>query len=244
VTSQEILLWVALPYFAIATFSTGLWWRYRYDKFGWTTRSSQVYEVNVLRVASPLFHLGMLAVVGGHVIGLLIPETWTHALGISEGTYHLVAVSLGALSGLGTLLGISLLVYRRRMTQSVFVSTTKNDKLMYVFLLSTIVLGLATTLVGSGIVGDAYNYRETVSPWFRSILLFNPKPELMAASLPSFQIHAVAGMLLFMLWPFTRLVHAFSAPIMYFFRPYIVYRSRGDHVSGSRKPRRGWNSFT
>jgi nitrate reductase gamma subunit len=185
----------------------------------------------------------MLAVVGGHVIGLLIPETWTHALGISEGTYHLVAVSLGALSGLGTLLGITLLVYRRRMTQSVFVATTKNDKLMYVFLLSTIILGLATTLVGSGIVGDAYNYRETVSPWFRSILLFNPKPELVAASLPSFQIHAVAGMLLFMLWPFTRLVHAFSAPIMYFFRPYIVYRSRGDHVSGSRQPRRGWNGF-
>ena len=241
--SQEILLWVALPYIAIATFSTGLWWRYRYDKFGWTTRSSQVYEVNILRIASPLFHLGMLAVVGGHVIGLLIPETWTHALGISEGTYHLVAVSLGALSGLGTLLGITLLVYRRRMTQSVFVATTKNDKLMYVFLLSTIVLGLATTLVGSGIVGDAYNYRETVSPWFRSILLFNPKPELMAASLPSFQIHAVAGMLLFMLWPFTRLVHAFSAPIIYFFRPYIVYRSRGNHVSGSRKPRRGWNGF-
>ena len=86
-------------------------------------------------------------------------------------------------------------------------------------------------------------YRETVSPWFRSIFLLNPQPELMAESLPSFQIHAVAGMLLFIIWPFTRLVHAFSAPFGYLFRPYVVYRDRGAHDPGSRATRRGWEKI-
>lgn len=122
----------------------------------------------------------------------------------------------------------------------VFAATTKNDKTMYVFLTAAILLGLLTTLVGSGIVGEGYNYRETVSPWFRSIFLLQPQPELMAESLPSFQVHAVAGMLVFLLWPFTRLVHAFSAPFSYLFRPYVVYRSRGSHDPGNRAPRRGW----
>jgi nitrate reductase gamma subunit len=119
-------------------------------------------------------------------------------------------------------------------------ATTNNDKTMYVFLVAAICLGLVTTIVGSGVIGEGYNYRETVSPWFRSIFLLNPQPELMAESLPSFQVHAVAGMLLFIIWPFTRLVHAFSAPIGYLFRPYVVYRDRGPHDAGSHAPKRGW----
>ncbi|MFM7062575.1 MAG: respiratory nitrate reductase subunit gamma, partial [Actinomycetes bacterium] len=97
-----------------------------------------------------------------------------------------------------------------------------------------------TTLVGSGIVGDGYNYRETVSPWFRSIFLLSPQPELMAQAPVSFRIHALAGMAVFLIWPFTRLVHAFSAPIGYLFRPYVVYRTRGPHDPGNRPARRGW----
>ena len=73
-----------VPYLCLATFVVGHFWRYRYDKFGWTTRSSQLYEDRLLRLGSPLFHFGMLGVVGGHVIGLLVPESWTDAVGISE----------------------------------------------------------------------------------------------------------------------------------------------------------------
>ena len=127
-----------------------------------------------------------------------------------------------------------------RTTGAVMAATTKNDKTMYVFLVAAICLGLVTTIVGSGVLGDGYNYRETVSPWFRSIFLLNPQPELMAEALPSFQIHAVAGMLLFIVWPFTRLVHAFSAPFGYVFRPYVVYRDKGPHDAGNHAPKRGW----
>ncbi len=239
-TTLDILLWVVLPYVTIAVFVTGLVWRFRYDKFGWTTRSSQIYEGRLIRVASPIFHIGILAVVIGHVIGLLIPEQWTEAARVSEDMYHLMAVGIGLVAGACTLVGIALLIYRRRTSGPVFAATTKNDKTMYVFLLAAILLGLLTTLVGSGIVGDGYNYRDTVSPWFRSIFLLQPQPELMAESLPSFKVHAVAGMLVFLIWPFTRLVHAFSAPFGYVFRPYVVYRDRGPHEAGNRSARRGW----
>ena len=77
-------LFVVVPYICLTTFVVGHVWRYRYDKFGWTTRSSQLYENRLLRIGSPLFHFGMLGVIGGHVIGLLVPEAWTVALGISE----------------------------------------------------------------------------------------------------------------------------------------------------------------
>ena len=239
-TTMDILLWVVLPYVTIAVFVTGLLWRYRYDKFGWTTRSSQIYEGRLMRVASPIFHIGILAVLIGHVVGLLIPEQWTDAANISADMYHVMAVGIGLVAGAFTIFGIAMLIYRRRTTGLVFAATTKNDKTMYVFLTAAILLGLLTTLVGSGIVGDGYNYRDTVSPWFRSIFLLNPQPELMAESLPSFQVHAVAGMMVFLLWPFTRLVHAFSAPVSYLWRPYVVYRDRGPHDPGNRAPKRGW----
>lgn len=239
-TANEILLWDVLPYVTIAIFVVGMVWRFRYDKFGWTTRSSQLYERSILRIASPLFHLGMLAVLAGHVVGLLIPESWTQAVGISEHVYHINAVILGAIAGLATLVGVVMLIYRRRTNGPVFAATTKNDKTMYVFLVTAICLGLITTMVGAGVIGDGYNYRETVSPWFRSIFLLQPEGELMTEVPLSFQIHIIAGMALFMVWPWTRLVHAFSAPLGYVFRPYIVYRTKDDAEVGSRTPRRGW----
>jgi nitrate reductase gamma subunit len=242
-TTSEILLWIVLPYVAITTFIVGTIWRYRYDKFGWTTRSSQLYERKLIRIASPLFHIGILAVLMGHIVGLLIPEAWTDAIGVSETMYHVMAVGLGFFAGAATLVGIVLLIYRRRTVGPVFAATTNNDKTMYVFLVAAICLGLLTTMVGAGVIGDGHNYREDVSVWFRSILTFQPQPELMADAPPSFQLHAIAGMLVFMIWPFTRLVHAFSAPLGYLFRPYVVYRDRGAHDPGSRATRRGWEKI-
>jgi respiratory nitrate reductase gamma subunit/nitrate reductase molybdenum cofactor assembly chaperone len=158
-TGTELLLWVIIPYICIATFVGGHVWRYRYDKFGWTTRSSQLYERRLLRWGSPLFHFGILAALGGHVVGLVIPKSFTEAVGISETMYHVVAVGLGGIAGVGTVVGLALLIYRRRTVGPVFSATTKNDKLMYVFLAVTILLGLATT-VNSNILGH-HDYRET-----------------------------------------------------------------------------------
>lgn len=237
----DVLLWVALPYVSFTVLVVGLILRRRYDNFGWTSRSSELYEKRILRIASPLFHFGMLAVIGGHIVGLLIPESFTTSLGLSDRQYHLTAVTAGLGAGVATVIGLLLLIYRRRMVASVFAVTTKNDKAMYVFLLSAILLGILTTVMGSGAVGRAHNYRADVSPWFRSILLFNPKPELMAGAPLSYRVHVFAAMLLFMIWPFTRLVHALSAPAKYLFRPYVIYRSKDSQSLGNREiPRRGW----
>jgi nitrate reductase gamma subunit len=238
---MSTFLWVIFPYLCLATFVVGHYWRYRYDKFGWTTRSSQLYESRLLRIGSPLFHFGILLVFVGHVGGLVIPEQWTEAVGVSEGLYHFNALLFGGLAGVCTLVGILILVYRRRRTGPVFMATTKNDKLMYVFLVAAIVLGLWTTLVSVGAGSEAHNYRETVSPWFRSVFLLQPDVAAMEEAPIQFHVHAIVGMLLFALWPFTRLVHAFTAPLHYLFRPYIVYRSRDTRGTGSRASRPGWS---
>jgi nitrate reductase gamma subunit len=242
--SSGEIFWDVVPYVTLVVVIMGLWWRYRYDKFGWTTRSSQLYESRLLRIGSPMFHFGILVVVFGHLIGLVIPESWTHAVGLSEHAYHVQAVVLGTIAGVTTLVGIALLIYRRRTTGPVFIATTGNDKLMYVVLVLAIVAGLCATALGSGVVGEPYNYRETVSVWFRSIWILQPRGDLMAEAPIYFQIHVIIALVLFCLWPFTRLVHVFSAPLGYLFRPYIVYRSRDvarhGQLVGSQPHRRGW----
>ena len=235
-------LFVVFPYICLTVFVVGHLWRYRYDKFGWTTRSSQLYENRLLRIGSPLFHFGMLGVVGGHVFGLLIPQSWTDAVGISEQMYHVAAVGGGLLAGVATVVGLAILVYRRRTVGPVFSATTVMDKVMYAFLIVAILLGMWNTIAGSILtIGGEYNYREGVSVWFRSFLAFQPDADLMGEAPLGFQLHALVAFGLFALWPFTRLVHVFSAPLGYLTRPYIVYRSRDDDQLGSHRPRRGWD---
>jgi nitrate reductase gamma subunit len=235
---MDLFLWVIVPYICLTIFVVGHFWRYRYDKFGWTTRSSQLYEDRLLRWGSPLFHFGILFVFLGHVMGLGVPKSWTEAVGITEGMYHFMAVTLGALAGFGTIVGMIILIYRRRTIGPVFSATTPMDKVMYFFLALVIVLGLWNT-VASNILGH-YDYRESVSVWFRGIFYFDLQPELIAGSPIGFQAHALTAFILFALWPFTRLVHVFSAPLGYLTRPYIVYRSRDDRQLGSHSPRPGW----
>jgi nitrate reductase gamma subunit len=238
---MTVLLWVIVPYICLASFAVGHIWRYRYDKFGWTTRSSQLYEDRLLRWGSPLFHFGMLGVVGGHVIGLLVPRSWTAALGINDHTYHLVAVTGGLIAGVMAVTGLVILIYRRRTVGPVFSATTDMDKLMYALLGLAIVLGMWNTIAGSLFaLGGEYNYREGVSVWYRSFLAFSPQPELMADAPVGFQMHALVAFALFALWPFTRLVHVFSAPLGYLTRPYIVYRTRDARPLGNAASRRGW----
>ncbi len=239
-SSANLLLWVVLPYVTAATLVVGLIWRYRYDKFGWTTRSSQLYETRIMRIASPLFHFGALAVIGGHFLGLLIPQSWTDAWGVKESTYHSLTMPLSLVAGTATIVGMALLIYRRRSNARVFQRTTANDKVMYVFLASAIVLGVSASWFASGLFGEGHNYREDVSVWARSILMFQPQPEHMASAPMIFQLHVVAGLLLFSVWPFTRLVHVLSAPLQYVVRPYVVYRTKTPHSTGSRATRRGW----
>jgi len=236
-STRDIVLWVVVPYVCLTVFIVGHYWRYRYDQFGWTTRSSQLYERRLLRWGSPLFHFGVLFVFLGHVVGLGIPSSWTAAVGISEGVYHFLAVSTGGLAGFATLAGMLILIYRRRTVGPVFSATTRMDKAMYAVLGTVIVLGLTNTVIAN-LVGS-YDYRQGVSVWFRGIFLLDLQPALMAQAPIGFQLHALDAFGLFALWPFTRLVHVFSAPVGYLWRPYVVYRSRSDRL-GTRVGRRGW----
>lgn len=238
---SEFLLWVLLPYLCLATFVLGHWWRYTHDKFGWTTRSSQSYETRILRLASPLFHFGMLGVIVGHIMGILVPAAVTEFLGISGHSYHLISMIGGIITGTMVVVGLLLLLYRRVVVTSVRRVTTLNDRFMYVALGLVIALGCAATLANA--IGPTHEYRESVSPWFRSLFYFNPQPVLMEEAPWVFQAHALSAWLLIALWPFTRLVHLFSAPVGYLTRPYVVYRSRDVQAShGLTARRRGWES--
>jgi nitrate reductase gamma subunit len=234
------LLWMTVPYVALISFLVGHIWRYRHDQFGWTTRSSQMYESRLLRLGSPLFHFGLLAVLSGHVLGIAIPASWTAALGVSGEAYHLLSVSFGTLSGLATVAGLAILLYRRVTVVAVRQATTTIDKVMYLLLSAAIITGMLNT-VGSNLIGGGYDYRSTVSPWFRSLFTLTPQPELMVGIPISFQVHALIVLVLLAGWPYTRLVHVFSAPLGYLTRPYVVYRSRDQHP-GARRYARAWET--
>ena len=237
---MQVFLWGALPYIALISLIGGLFWRHRYDKFGWTTRSSESYESRLLNIASPMFHYGILFVLVGHLMGLFIPESWTSALGLGEHQYHLLSLIGGTIAGVLAIAGVLLLVLRRRTHAPVFRATTRNDKVMYLFLLSAIFLGLFAKLTHSTL-SHGYDYRTTIAPWVRHIFILDPSPALMISVPVAYQVHAVIGMLLIALVPFTRLVHMFSAPVQYLFRPYIVYRYRDPKkAAGERAARRGW----
>lgn len=238
----DVLLWIAFPYVAAASFIVGHILRYRYDQYGWTSRSSQLYESKLLKWGSPLFHYGMLAVIAGHVIGLLIPREWLEFIGIDDHIYHLGATWLGTAAAAVTVIGMVILLARRGAVKRVFRVTSPMDVVMYIFLVATIAFG-TIAVVQFQLLGAGYDYRGSVSPWIRSLILMQPDVTLMAGVPFAFQLHVLTATALFAIWPFTRLVHVLSAPIWYLLRPYVVYRSR-DTKLGARKPRPGWNRST
>jgi nitrate reductase gamma subunit len=193
----------------------------------------------LLRLGSPLFHFGLLGVFGGHVVGVLIPHSWTSAAGISEPAYHLMAVTMGSLTGSAVVAGLGILLYRRITVPAVRKATTRNDKVMYLLLVGALATGMLNTLTN---VFATYDYRETVSPWFRSLLSLHPAVELMARAPWTFQVHALIVFALLGVWPYTRLVHLFSAPLGYLARPYLVYRSRDPQKAHSNRYAKAWVS--
>ena len=221
------LLWVVLPYVAITTFVVGHIWRYRRDQFTWTTRSTQLLEARWLKIGGPLFHIGLLAVIGGHVIGILIPKAWTDSAGISENTYRVFSATMGTLAGVATLAGLVILIARRLLNHRIAATTRGWDVAVMALLGFMVLTGMWNTSIHN-LVQGGYDYRETVSPWFRGLFLLDPNASLMSgAAVPlSYQLHAVGGWVLILIWPFTRLVHAWSVPVAYLRRPPIVYRSR------------------
>lgn len=221
----ELVIWVGIPYACLAVFVVGHVWRYRAGKLTWTTRSTQLLERRLLRIGAPLFHLGLLAVIGGHVLGILVPEQATEAVGVTEPIYHAVSVTAGTSAGIAMTIGFAILLYRRTRVPRIRRTTSGADRATYALLAVVIATGMWATVVVN-LLGGGYDYRETVGPWFRGLFLANPDPSLMSGAPLIYQAHALAAMALYALWPFSRLVHAWSAPIAYLRRSPILYRRR------------------
>jgi nitrate reductase gamma subunit len=227
-STTDIFLWLVVPYVAIAIFIVGHIWRYRRDQFRWTSQSTQLLERRLLKWGSPLFHYGTLAVIAGHVIGILIPETATRAIGINENIYHFIIAAIpGTIAGIACLLGFLILIYRRARFRRVAVMTSYIDLLIYALLLYLIVTGDIETVFHNLLAGgNAYDYRRTVSIWFRGVFALQDHARLMSTVPFVYQLHAVSSWAIIALWPFSRLVHAWSIPLQYLGRPHILYRRR------------------
>ena len=221
---MNALPWIAFPYLAGALFVAGHLWRWRFDRLGWTSRSSQLLEQRWLRIGSPLFHIGLLGVLGGHVIGILVPAGVTGALGVSDHVYHLFSLAAGGGFGVLALAGIVILTLRRVLIGRVRRNGSGIDIAVDLLLLAVIGLGMGETIGWQLGVGE-YAYRETVSVWFRDLFAFRADASLMSGAPWIYQAHTLASVTLLVLWPFSRLVHVWTAPVQYVIRrAHILYR--------------------
>ncbi|MCY9414971.1 respiratory nitrate reductase subunit gamma, partial [Bacillus haynesii] len=223
------ILWVILPYIVITIFIGGHIYRYQHDQFGWTAKSSEMLEKKKLALGSSLFHWGIFFVIGGHVMGILIPESLYQALGVSEHMYHKIAIGFGLPAGIAALSGLLILTYRRFTDKRIRKTSSAGDFITLVALLFVMTTGLAATFLN--IDSKGFDYRTTIGPWFRNIFLFKPDAGLMASVPLWFKLHIIMGYVIFIVWPFTRLVHVFSMPLKYLTRSYVVYRKRAPRKS-------------
>lgn len=216
-------LWVIFPYCCIAVFVIGHIYRYRTDQMSWTAKSSEFVEKKQLRIGSMMFHIGVLPVIAGHISGLGIPKSWMHALGVNDHLYHIGAVYIGGIFGLLTLAGMVILTSRRFTIKNVRRLSSASDMIVNVVLLFIIVMGMYSTIVTNA-VDPSFDYRTTISVWFRGLFTLRPDAALMTDVPLSFQIHILSALFIFGMWPFTRLVHVWSVPLNYIRRSNILYR--------------------
>lgn len=217
------LLWVIFPYACIAIFIIGHIFRFKYDQFSWTAKSSEFVEKKSLMWGSILFHIGIIPVILGHVVGLGIPASWLRAIGVSDHLYHIGAVYIGSIFGIMTLIGMLLLTARRVTNENVRKLSSLSDILVNFLLLFIVFIGCYSTIVTNATLPD-FDYRNTISEWFRGLLILRPEAGYMEGVPLSFKIHVITGFLITALWPFTRLVHVWSVPVNYVGRSHIIYR--------------------
>ncbi len=217
--------WLIYPYLALAVMIVGSFYRYAHNPMSWGSRSSELLEKRKLQWGSQLFHWGILAVIVGHIMGLLVPLSLYNALGITPEMYHSGADILGAIAGLATWAGLLILIIRRFGNLRVRRNSSISDMVALVLLFIVVSTGDYLTIIRNNLVGP-YEYRATVGPWVRGLLGFHPNVALMAHVPVLFQVHIILAFLLFAISPFTRLVHIWSLPLAYLRRAPIQYRDR------------------
>jgi nitrate reductase gamma subunit len=217
----------AYPYLAGTVFLLGSWIRFDREQYTWKSDSSQLLSNKGMRLASNLFHVGIIAVFFGHLVGLLTPHAWFLAAGVSDITHQYVAIGAGLLFGAMALLG-GLLLWLRRMTNvRVKANSRTRDTFVIGWIVVTAALGLSTIPVSWGHAshGDA-STMIALAEWVQSVAHLDPNPALLEEVSPIFKTHLFFGMTVFLVFPFTRLVHVWSVPVGYLGRAYQVVRSR------------------
>ncbi len=225
------LWWIVYPYLALSLMIVGSIYRYAYNPMSWGSRSSEILEKRALKWGSLLFHWGILFVIVGHVMGLLVPMSVYTALGVTPHLYHENADLLGGIVGLMTWVGLVILLVRRFGNARVRRNSSLSDSVALSLLFIIVSSGDYLTIVRNNLVGP-YEYRATVGPWLRGLLVLHPNAALMAHVPVLFQVHIILAFLLFAISPFTRLVHIWSLPLAYLRRAPIQYRSRQQYQNG------------
>lgn len=221
----DIFWWVVFPYITLTVMIVGLLYRFAFHQVSWTAPSTELFEKRALRIGSPLFHYGIAFAFIGHIMGVMIPRGVYEALGVTDELYHFFAIAGGGIAGLMVVAGLVILLIRRLTNRRVRVHSSFADYFSVILVLVIAALGTYMTLVYNLTV-TAYEYRTTIGPWFRSLLAFQPRYQLMREVPLLFQIHVIAAFLLFAVIPFTKLVHMFSFPARYPARAPQQYRSR------------------
>jgi nitrate reductase gamma subunit len=223
----NLLFFGVYPYIVLTVFLLGCWIRFDRDQYTWKSDSSQLLERKILLIASPLFHVGMIFLFLGHFAGLLTPHSWFTAMGISDQAHQVIAISAGSLFGSLAFIGGIMLLMRRLTNPLVRAAGRKIDVFVLVWILITLTVGIATIPVSVyHALNDDAQGMIILSDWVKSALIMQPDVSRLSAVHWIYKLHLFCGMTLFMIFPFTRLVHIFSLPLAYLTRPYQVVRRR------------------
>lgn len=216
------------PYVCLTVFIVGSILRFDREQYTWKTGSSQLLRRRQLMWGSNLFHVGILTIFFGHLFGLLTPIWVFDAIGISHTAKQILAIVVGGVAGLACLAGILLLAHRRLLDPRIRSNSSFADTSILLILLAQLLLGLATIPISMGHL-DGHEMVRFMN-WAQGILLLRPDAwTLVGDAHPIFKAHLILGMTIFLVFPFTRLVHAWSAPVWYLGR-------RGYQVVRTRKP--------
>lgn len=220
------LLFGIYPYIAFSVFLLGSLVRYDRDQYTWKTSSSQLLESKQLKRGSMPFHIGIIMVLLGHFVGLLTPHQVWDFLGITPQFKQLVAMGMGGFFGLICLYGLVILIQRRLTNERVRANSSTMDIAILLLILAQLVLGLLSIFVSMGHLDGAEMLK--LMSWAQNIVILNGATA--AAAIADvhiiFKLHVFLGMTLFLLFPFSRLVHVWSVPVKYLRRNYQVVRAK------------------
>lgn len=220
------ILFGGYPYLCLGVFLLGSLFRFDREPYTWRSGSSQLLRRKQLMWGSNLFHVGILVIFGGHFVGLLTPIWIFDALGIAHNFKQELAITVGGLAGLMCLAGIVLLAHRRLTDPRVRANSSFSDTAILLLLLAQLLLGLCTIAISLSHL-DGHEMVKFMN-WAQAILTLQPGASSYVADVhPIFKLHMLLGMTIFLVFPFTRLVHVWSAPIWYLGRTgYQVVRTR------------------